>query len=102
MRACRPLAHRLDADKIGTTADTAIAPEAETHRLTEPMWLLLEDRDGQALAALPAAIRKDLRSAARGHAGKEAVRTEAARVVRLIGAFRLCHDSIRRKETSNK
>jgi len=67
-----------------------------------PAELLLEDRNRQALAALTTAVRENFGSAAGCHAGKKAVRTEAALVVGLIRAFRLGHETVRGKSPSTK
>src|SRR5688572_13426053 len=56
--------------------------------------LLLVDADGEALPPLATPVREDLGASAGRHPGEKAVRTKAARVVGLIGAFRLCHDGI--------
>ena len=89
------LANRLHTQKIRASADATVSAEGQRHDL------LAVDADRQALTALTAAVRENLRATARGHTGAKAVRTEAARVVRLIGAFRLCHGYVRERGAEN-
>ena len=97
MTARRAFAVRLNTQEICASTNATLSTKAERHASASSgsaVELLLEDRDGQAPTALATTVRENLRSAARGHASEEAVRAEATRVVGLIRAFRLGHDSV--------
>ena len=66
-----------------TTPDDRPAPVSAKNAAP----LLLEDGDGETLAALATAIREDLLAAALRHASAKPVLTDPANVVRLISAF---------------
>jgi hypothetical protein len=109
-------AERLNAKEVGSAANSPDSAERERahkeevsresvlngisptrcaglpSRMPERLgFLLLVDGDRQTMTAFPAAVRENLGSSSGRHAGKEPVRTEAARVVGLVGAFRLSH-----------
>src|SRR5687768_12048120 len=102
MRRGGPLTERLHPKKIRAALDATFGPEGEARHGDARTWpakahvhqqrLLLVDRDRQADAALAAAVREDLRSTLRCHAGSETVGAQAAGVVGLKSSLRLCHD----------